>query len=279
MAIRTKKITATTVLKGSQPSEALPVISKDFNSLVDDVEDLYDQVTGGTGDITTDDLTVNDDATITGDLSVSGTTTTVAITASGKVTTPAGTVSSPGLVVGANDNGIYEVSATQQGFTVGNTLVGGFNSTGLFADVVSEQTSTVGVTIDGALIKDGSFTGKQATATATADGLTTGALTGTDQFVSVTSANANNIIALPLDADCPIGTVIRGWVGANGFELRSNAADVTLTINAVTAGTTNEAAIPATTKFKVEKVAALTWLLTAVDELGAVIAAIVPDAV
>lgn len=149
----------------------------------------------------------------------------------------------------------------------------------LAADVISEKTAAAGVTVDGALIKDGSFVGKQATATATAAGLTTGALTGADQFVTVTSASANNVVCLPLDSSCPIGTVIRGWVGANGFELRSNATDTTQTINGVTAGTTTEAAIPATTLFKVEKVASLTWILTAIDELGAVVTAIVPDAV
>lgn len=147
------------------------------------------------------------------------------------------------------------------------------------ADVIAEKTSAAGVTVDGALIKDGSFIGKQATATATATGLAAGALSGTDQFVTVTSASANSVISLPSDALCPIGTVIRGWVGANGFELRSFAADTTQTINGVTAGTTNEAAIPATTLFKVEKVASLTWILTAVDELGAVITAIIPDTI
>jgi hypothetical protein len=146
-------------------------------------------------------------------------------------------------------------------------------------DIVNETTVDTGVTIDGALIKNGSFIGKQATATATAAGLTTGLISGADQFVTVTSAGANNVICLPSDALCPIGTVIRGWVGANGFELRSLAADTTQTINGVTAGVTNEAAIPATTLFKIEKVASLTWILTAVDELGAVIAAIVPDAI
>lgn len=149
----------------------------------------------------------------------------------------------------------------------------------LDTDIVNETTADTGVTIDGALIKNGSFIGKQATATATAAGLTTGLLSGADQFVTVTSASANNCICLPSDALCPIGTVIRGWVGANGFELRSLAADTTQTINGVTAGVTNEAAIPATTKFKVEKVASLTWLLTAVDELGAVVTAIIPDAI
>lgn len=151
-------------------------------------------------------------------------------------------------------------------------------STSLGVDTIEEYTAAAGVTIDGALIKDGSFVGKQATATATAAGLTTGALTGADQFVTVTSASANDVICLPAEATTPIGTVIRGWVGANGFELRPIAAEAaTTTINGVT--TSVEAAIPATTFFKVTKVAANTWLLEAVDELGAVITAIVPDAI
>lgn len=148
----------------------------------------------------------------------------------------------------------------------------------IVADTVSEQTAAAGVTVDGALIKDGSFTGKQATATATAAGLTTGALTGADQFVTVTSASADNVICLPLSTTLPIGTTIRGWVGANGFELRPIAAEAaTATINGVT--TSVEAAIPATTFFTVTKVAALTFILTATTELGAVITAIVPDAI
>lgn len=149
----------------------------------------------------------------------------------------------------------------------------------LTVDTVSEKTASAGVTIDGALIKDGVFVGKQATATATAAGLTTGALTGASQFVTVTSAGVNDVICLPLDSTCPIGTVIEGWVGANGFELRMNATDSgagIATINGV--GGAVEAAIPATTLFKVQKVEVRTWILTATTELGAGVGAIVPDA-
>jgi hypothetical protein len=170
---------------------------------------------------------------------------------------------------------ISEVTAAA-GVTVDGVLL---KDSEVTVDVINEATAATGVTLDGALVKDGSFIGKQATATATSDGLTTGALTGTDQFVSVTSASANNIVAMPLDSTCPIGTVIRGWVGANGCEIRSIAADTSLTLNNVTMGTTNEAAIPATSHFRLEKMATNTWLLTATTELGAVITAIVPDAV
>ena len=177
-------------------------------------------------------------------------------------------------------NGVIGIAITGVAdFTISANTFTALSGSSIATNTIVETTAASGVTIDGALIKDGSFTGKQATATATADGLTTGLLSGTDQFVTVTSASANNIICLPSDTLCPIGTTIRGWVGANGCELRSLAADTTQTINNVTGGVTNEAAIPATTLFKVQKVASLTWILTAVDEAGAVITAIIPDAV
>jgi hypothetical protein len=114
--------------------------------------------------------------------------------------------------------------------------------------------------------------------TATADGLTTGQLTGGDQFISVTSANANNIISLPAIALVPTGGRIRGIVGANGFELRVIAAEATTSkINDVT--TNVEAAIPADTSFTVLKISSTQWILTCVTKLGAVLTAIVPDAV
>ena len=56
--------------------------------------------------------------------------------------------------------------------------------------------------------------------TATSDGLTTGIISDQAAFVSVTSANANNIITLP--APTP-GRAIIIDVGATGFELRSSA--------------------------------------------------------
>ncbi len=272
------KYPVNTFLGASQTKAFTKVQYEKVVEMIDEINALID------GSITTEDLTltgdliVGDDADVVGDLTA-GTIVSDAGVSGTRLTSGAGTVSAPGVVVGVTDNGFYEVSSTQLGISVGNSLKGGFDTNGAFTDVISEQTTDTGVTIDGALIKDGSFIGKQATATATAAGLTTGALTGTDQFVTVTSAGATDVICLPLDANCPVGTAIRGWVGANGFELRSNATDTTQTINNVTAGTTNEAAIPATTLFRVEKVASLTWVLTATDEVGAVITAIIPDSV
>lgn len=224
--------------------------------------------------------------TLTGDLVVTGSVTAGSI--AGANTFADGAVGAPSIAfTGSLTTGLYQPSADAIGVTIGGALDFGFTANAFIAyggssistNAITETTSANGVSIDGALIKDGSFIGKQATATATAAGLTTGLLSGTDQFVTVTSASAGDCICLPSDALCPIGTVIRGWVGANGFELRSLAADTTQTINGVTAGTTNEAAIPATTLFRVEKVASLTWILTAVDEAGAVVTAIIPDTI
>ena len=120
--------------------------------------------------------------------------------------------------------------------------------------------------------------GQVATAIATSDGLTTGLLDAQTQFVTVTSANANYIISLPALSDLLVGTVIRGRVGTNGCELRVAVADATTgKINDIT--TNVEAAIPADTNIRVECVSATEWVLTATTKLGAVITAIVPDAV
>ncbi len=190
---------------------------------------------------------------------------------------PDGLVSNLAVKIGADfNNGLYGVSDTQLGVAIEGVLVALFDTLGLAASEINEIIGGVGVTVDGLLIKDG-VPGKLSAVTTTAAGLTTGALTGANQFVAVTSASANDVMCLPAEATTPVGTVITGWVGANGFELRPIAAEAaTATINGVT--TSVEAAIPATTKFRIEKVAALTWILTATDELGAVIAAIVPDA-
>ena len=110
--------------------------------------------------------------------------------------------------------------------------------------------------------------------TATADGLTTGLITAGTGFVTITSANADHIATLPAPT---AGHAIWGWVGANGCELRTVASS-NVKINDVDSDGTNEAAIPATTLFMVRAVSATEYILFAWTELGATIAAIVPDA-
>jgi hypothetical protein len=92
-----------------------------------------------------------------------------------------------------------------------NTFTGG----NTFAGMVATSLTASG-TVSGPNIQT-----TATAATATADGSTTGNLTtlGTYSFVSVTSANAAHIITLP--ASTP-GRVVRLYVGANGYELKSS---------------------------------------------------------
>lgn len=95
-------------------------------------------------------------------------------------------------------------------------------------------------------------------------------------FVTV-SANTNDTddwIVLPTGVTP--GHTIRGW-SVVAHEMRTEAASA-VEINSEDCDGTKEAAIPATTLWTVTYVsAAIGWVLTAADELGAVITAIVPD--
>jgi len=150
-------------------------------------------------------------------------------------------------------------------------------SRNIIAGILIEGTLGAGINADGVLLKDG-VAGKVVAHAATADGLTTGQLTGASQFIIITSAGANNIISLPKGANTPVGTVIRGMIAATGCELRVHPDDAaSVKINNIT--TSVEAAIPADTSIRVELISATEWILTAVDNLGAVVSEIVPDAV
>lgn len=140
----------------------------------------------------------------------------------------------------------------------------------VYADSILPATSGGNVTVGSTV------TGAVATAIATSDGLTTGILTAAKQFVTVTSASANNIITLPSAVSVLLGTVIEGVVGANGFKLQVAVADAaTVKLNNVT--TSVKAVIPANVYFKVHLTSATTWLLTTLTNLGAVGTAIVPS--
>jgi len=109
--------------------------------------------------------------------------------------------------------------------------------------------------------------------TATTGGGTTGLIPSGARFVTVTSDSADKQITLPANV---VGHVIEGMVNANGCEMI--CADAAAKINDVTCGATNEAAIPADTSFRCVCISSTEWILTAVTKLGAVVTAIVPDA-
>ena len=109
--------------------------------------------------------------------------------------------------------------------------------------------------------------------TATTGGGTTGLIPARANFVTVTSDSANKQISLPAAS---IGKEITIKVGGTGCELISAVASDTL--NNVTIGATNEAALTANNTYLCQYVAANTWIMTGWTNLGAVQTAVVPDA-
>jgi len=142
--------------------------------------------------------------------------------------------------------------------------------------ITGDLTVQGATTMTGDVAINGLTSGAARAVTATADGLTTGLILASDTFVTVTSANAAHIIMLPAAPASMVGKVIRGWIGATGCEVRSFGT--ASTINGLDTKTTNEAALAATGEFTAKVVAAETWLLTYLTELGAP-TTIVPDAV
>jgi organic hydroperoxide reductase OsmC/OhrA len=90
--------------------------------------------------------------------------------------------------------------------------------------------------------------------TATADGTGTGQISATTTHVTVTSADANNIITLPAPV---VGKHLTINVGATGFELRSSAPN-TIAINGGT-GSAGESAIAANSTCYLICVSATAW--------------------
>jgi hypothetical protein len=113
----------------------------------------------------------------------------------------------------------------------------------------------------------------QTLATATAAGLTTGLINDDANFVTVTSASANNFITLPAGY---IGQFLRFYVGANGCKVRTIGGSAN-TINTVDAsGGTVGASVPANSEFSCHKVTATNWIMSSRTNAGAAGATITP---
>lgn len=99
--------------------------------------------------------------------------------------------------------------------------------------------------------------------TATADGTGTGQISANTRHVTVTSADANNIITLPAPV---VGKRLTIHVGATGFELRSSAP-ATIAINGGS-GADAESAIAANSTLDIICVSATAWKGTFMDADG-----------
>lgn len=107
----------------------------------------------------------------------------------------------------------------------------------------------------------------------TSGGLTTGLLVASDDYVDVTSANADHIITLPAIASVPLGKEIWGKNGGTACEMRTPASSTTK-INGGQADS-NEAVIAANVSFQVKKTATDNWALLTFT--GGAVACPTPD--
>jgi len=139
---------------------------------------------------------------------------------------------------------------------------------GAFADAIAAELATAGES----LLQDLS-TRAIPIVTATAGGGTTGLIPEGYPFVVTSSDDANKQISLPAAV---AGDRIKILVGATGCELISAVA--AHKVNDVTVGATNEAALTAANLYDCHYVLANTWVVVGYTKLGAVQAALVPDA-
>lgn len=153
------------------------------------------------------------------------------------------------------------------------------SATGNAADVSAKGDDTdinLQLTPKGAgyVVSNGPFQVRDSVAVeATAGGGTTGLIPAGSSLVVVTSDDADKQISLPA---ATVGDRIRILVGATGCELIS--AVVTHKVNDVVVGETNEAALTAENLYDCQYVATDTWVVIGYTKLGAVQAALVPDA-
>ncbi len=188
-------------------------------------------------------VTVGDDLTVTGDASI------------GENLDVSGTLDVTGLST------LASLSVTGDA-AVGDDLT------------VTGDAAVAGITASGDAVVTGHLQSNgNAAVTATVGGGTTGLIPAKSSFVTVTSDNADKQISLPA---ATIGDRIRILVGATACELISAVA--AHKVNDVVVGATNEAALTATSLYDCQYVAANTWVVIGYTKLGAVQAALVPDA-
>lgn len=113
----------------------------------------------------------------------------------------------------------------------------------------------------------------QSLATAIAGGLGTGLINDDAVFVTVTASANTLFCTLPAGY---VGQEIRGYVGANGFKLRTLASSSTKINNVDVSGGSAGCLIPATSQWIAQKVDATNWLVQSMTNLGASGATIVP---
>jgi len=161
------------------------------------------------------------------------------INAGTRLLTAAGTVSSPSLVVGANDNGFYEVSSTQLGASMGNALQFVITTTGVQAGTIKELVTGSGITTAHNLIRNNTLTALNSTGTVTAAMINNGGITSTSAAgVTATLDTAANIGSqIGAGNGTTIDFIVDNTAGANTVTV-AVASGITAATPVITGGAT-----------------------------------------
>lgn len=205
----------------------------------------------------------NKDATGFRNVTATGAVQGATVVGTTSITTPALDAGSSGA---AGSVDVFPATASKGKLAITATNNTGDTTTAL---VAGAQAAARTYTIPDALANAQFLLGMQGAVarTATADGTTTGTIAdaGREQFIVVTSDDANKIIILPTPTP---GTIVRLMNGATGYELRSSAPG-TVGINGGT-GANAESAIGAATYVECMCVSATNWIAREYSAAGVV---------
>lgn len=110
--------------------------------------------------------------------------------------------------------------------------------------------------------------------TANANGLTTAIIPADASFVTITSSGATQAVSLPAASADTIGKELILYVGANGYELLTEASSND-TINGADADGTNQLDVAANTVLRLVQVSATAWF--ALQQTATAVSAVAPD--
>lgn len=158
-----------------------------------------------------------------------------------------GTLTS-GTYINCNDDGAVDFSVGANGATVITGSAAGTDALTLTAGDITVTSGYVNISAGG-------IQTAAVARTTTADGTGTGLIADGTTYVTVTSAGANNILTLPTPTP---GNIVYAYVGANGYELRSDTP-ASVAINGGT-GANAESAIAANTLIRCVCTSSTTWV-------------------
>lgn len=155
----------------------------------------------------------------------------------------------------------------------GKILIGDSSGVAQEFPLSGGATMTAGGVVTIASVADAVTQRTTTAVTATADGLTTGLIASGTAHVTVTSADANNIITLPNPV---AGQRLIVVTGGTGCEVRTVASS-TKSINGANCDGTNELALASASMFEFYAMDSSNWIARGTSAAGAAIATLTPD--